>query len=140
MRNDRGFTILEILVTAMIFSVFIIAIGTTYPTTSLVGKSGRHVASATRLAEEKMEEISARGFAYVTPAAFAGSESFTQGGATFTRTVTVTPCAADSNPPCKGNANLIRVAVRVQWSDASSPTVRNISLTTIIHRFFYQFS
>lgn len=140
LRSEHAFTLLEILMAAMLFTVLVVAIGAAYPVASLVGEVGRHVSNATRLAEEKLEEINAMGFSHVTPAAFSAPELFPQGGVTFTRTVTVTPCSTDPDPPCKGNPNLTRVRVRVDWVDPSTQVSKNTTVTTMIHRFFYRFS
>ncbi len=139
---ERGFTLIEVTIALFLFIALAFIMGSYYPKASLSGGLGRNLTYATHLTQSRMEEIKSTTFSFVTPANFSGSQTFTQYGITFTRTVTVTQCLTSTLPPCPSpintttSPNLTIVAVSLSWTEPSTSVAKTTTLSTVIHGFF----
>jgi prepilin-type N-terminal cleavage/methylation domain-containing protein len=140
--GEAGFTLVELLVAALLLSLVALATATYYPVASSNSAFGRNLTYATLLAQEQMEEIKTKTFSFVTPTNFATSTTFSQWGVGFTRSVTVTRCAASTAVPCPNpitstqSPNLTIVAVTVAWQEPSSHLPKAVTLTTVVENYF----
>jgi type IV pilus assembly protein PilV len=114
MRNEKGFTLLEVMIGLLILAVGLLAVAGLTTMIIKTNAYGNHLTEASTIAQAKMEE-----FRTTHPAAGNGSDTV-EGvtGARFTRKWAVTP---------KGEMKIITVTV--EWADI---TRHSIELSTII--------
>jgi type II secretion system protein I len=119
--SEDGFTLIEILITLVIFSVGIMALAGLQVTAIKANAFSKRMTAAIAVAEAKLEQIKD------TPYANVQSESPTQvvaAGMNFTRQVTVT---ANSPVP-----NTKTVQVMVTWTEGSQ--LHTVPISTIINQ------
>ena len=112
-RPASGFSLIEVLVAVLLFSLLALSIGASITNLLRVDTSSERLNRATVLAQNKLEELSA-GFG-----ARSGSDTPQPG---FSRTWSTTP----NQPP----GSTARAEVRVSWQD---PHDRTISLATLLN-------
>jgi len=121
--NQSGFTLIEIMIALAVFSIAILAIVGLQTTVIKSNKGSRNITSATFLAEARMEQLRAGGYASLAN----GSDPSplnSQGGTTggiFTRTWTI----------ANYGTNMRRITVTVTWNDQVAQN-RSISLVTVL--------
>ena len=117
-RNNKGFTLIEVLVAMVILSVGLL--GTAALITGIINsnKLSNRITTATTLAQDKMEEIKRDGY---SNAANEARVSLTSPYDQYEREVTV----IDPSPA----ANMKTVTVKVYWESSKS-----VSLVTILSR------
>jgi type IV pilus assembly protein PilV len=124
MGDDRGFTLLEVLVTLVILSVGLL--GTLGLTTGVIRGNffSKNLTSATAVAQTQLEAAQREGYANVTATKFPATvEVVSMGGVNFNRTTTIS-----NDTPA---ANMKTVSVTVNWYEANN-TQRSITLQTIL--------
>ncbi len=115
--KSKGFTLLEILVAIVIFSVSLLALAGVMSTTSRNTSLGNHITEASTFAQDRLEQLR------VTPWGTVGSGNDTVTGSTgitYTRTWTV--------PPAAGKLKTIRMTV--SWNDGINHSFDFISAIT----------
>ncbi|MBI4278762.1 MAG: prepilin-type N-terminal cleavage/methylation domain-containing protein [Armatimonadetes bacterium] len=130
MKHDqRGLTMVEILVAAAVFGVVVVAIASYYPAASKGALIGRSTTFAVLAAQQRMEEVFSKAYASVTSANFP-NDTVSDGVNTYARTVTITDCSGDATSPCESSARLKKVVVGVSWTDAA--VSKSINYSTLI--------
>ena len=129
--NQDGFTLIEIFIAIVLLTVGLL--GTAALTTGVVrgNVSSRNMTTATAIAQSCLEENRRVGYASAGSVPVGGSNNcvtgnatLTQGGVSFTRTLTVTPTPANTT-------NIRTLAVTVQWSEGAVGS-KSITLKTIM--------
>ncbi len=148
MSNERGFSLIEIVVATVVFAVVVVVIGSYFPTAALSGRIGRNVTIAASLAQQKVEQVRAQGFSYVAAGNADGTESIDQGGVTFTRTTTtcVPPSSSSGScgslpAECAGGAGvsdskLAKVCVQVTWTDQGFTAARTVTDVIFLQGYY----
>jgi type IV pilus assembly protein PilV len=110
-QSNRGFTVIEVLVAASIFSIAIVGVAISTKSVIQTNQKNYFTSVATSLAQDKLEELKA------TPSTIAsgGPISDVIDGQTFTRTWTVT-----SNSPISG---VKKIDVTVTWTNYGNQTI-----------------
>jgi type IV pilus assembly protein PilV len=130
-RKQDGFTLIEVFIAIVLLTVGLL--GTAALTTGVVrGNVGsRNMTTATAIAQSCLEENRRVGYSSAGSVPVGGSNScvtgnvpLTQGGVSFTRTLTVTPTPADTT-------NIRTLTVTVQWSEGAVGS-KSITLKTIL--------
>lgn len=125
-RNERGLTLIEVVVATAIFAVVVFALTGFYLTASSRGAEGRGETQGVFLAQQRMEAL--RSKAYSSLSGFAGTDvvdelgSVTAGGK-FTRTTVITT-------PYLGTTRLTKIDVTVSWTEFDQPGT--ITLTSLM--------
>ena len=122
--ETRGFTLIEVLVTALILTAGLL--GTLGLTMGVIRGSffSKNITSATAIAESQLEAVQNRGYVNATTTNFpAAPATVSTGNVNFTRTTTIT-----NNSP---SSNMKTISVTVTWNEASN-AARSVSLQTIL--------
>lgn len=129
--GERGFTLIELMTALFLLTIGLL--GTAALTGGVVkgNLAARNVSTATAIAQSCFQENRRVGYTYagtaptgVTNSCLTGSATVTQGGVSFTRTLSVTPTPADTT-------NIRTLAVTVQWNEGTAGS-KSVSLSTII--------
>ena len=129
--KQDGFTLIEIFIAIVLLTIGLL--GTAALTTGVVrgNIASKNVTTATAIAQTCLEENRRVGYANAgtVPAGgsnncVTGNATLTQGGVSFTRTLTVTPTPADTT-------NIRTLTVTVQWSEGAVGS-KSITLKTIL--------
>jgi type IV pilus assembly protein PilV len=123
-RETRGFTLIEVLVTALLLTVGLL--GTLGLTTGVIRGNffSKNITSATAIAESQLEAVQNRGYVNATTANFpAAAVTVTMGNVNFARTTTIT-----NNSPIN---NMKTISVRVDWNESNN-AARSVTLQTIL--------
>ena len=120
--SQRGFTLLEVLVTIVILTIGLL--GTAGLTTGVIRGNhySKNLTSATAAAQTQLEAVKSGGYAYAIAANFP-NDTVQMGGMSFTRTTTIT-----AGSPA---ANMKTIAVVASWTE-SNGTARSLTLSTIL--------
>ena len=134
-RDERGMTLVELLVAVFIITVGLVAIGSGFQLATMGVALGQQQTTATLLAEQQLESIkafavstnAAQGFANVTTANFAAAEGYGSIASypTYRRDTTIT------NP----SATTKRVTVSVFWQAvavAATNPERNVTVSVLL--------
>ena len=130
-QDENGFTLIELFTAIVLLTIGLL--GTAALTGGVVkgNIAGRNISTATALAQSCFQENRRVGYTNagtaptgVSNSCLAGSATVTQGGVSFTRTLTVTPSSPDST-------NIRTLAVTVQWNEGTAGT-KSLSMSTII--------
>jgi type IV pilus assembly protein PilV len=122
--ETRGFTLIEVLVTALILTFGLL--GTLGLTMGVIRGNffSKNITSATAIAETQLEAVQNRGYVNATTTNFpAAPATVSTGNVNFTRTTTIT----DNSP----SSNMKTISVTVTWTEASN-AARSVSLRTIL--------
>jgi type IV pilus assembly protein PilV len=122
--KTRGFTLIEVLVTALLLTVGLL--GTLGLTTGVIRGNffSKNITSATAIAESQLEAVQNRGYVNATTANFpAAAVAVTMGNVNFARTTTI----INDSP----SANMKTISVTVTWTEANN-AARSVSLQTIL--------
>ncbi len=128
-RDERGLTLIEVVVATAIFAVVVFALAGFYLTASSRGAEGRGETQGVFLAQQRMEVL--RSKAYSSLSGFAGTDvvdelgTVTVGGK-FTRTTVITA-------PYLGTTRLTKIDVTVSWTEFDQPGT--ITLTSLVVDF-----
>jgi type IV pilus assembly protein PilV len=120
----RGFTLIEVLVTALLLTVGLL--GTLGLTTGVIRGNffSKNITSATAIAESQLEAVQNRGYVNATTTIFPASPvTVSMGNVNFTRTTTIT----NDSP----TANMKTISVTVTWAESNN-AARSVSLQTIL--------
>ena len=112
-KNQRGFTLTELLISLFILSVVLLALSTMVYSVMRATAQSKGMATATTLAQDRMESLKNTSFSSLA----SGSDSTSLGNITYNRTSTVITV---------GNIKTITVAV--SWTDRLP---HNVSITTV---------
>ena len=126
-KNNDGFTLIEIMVAATIFSFAVLGLGIGTVSVIQTNQYSHLYTSATNLAQAKLEELRA-----MTSAAFSGlscpsfattgcNDSPVASGTTFSRSWQITP-----NAPVTG---VNQIDVKIDWTDYAS---RSVTITASV--------
>jgi type IV pilus modification protein PilV len=122
--SERGFTLLEVLVTIVILTIGLL--GTAGLTTGVIRGNAysKNITSATAIAQAQLDAAKSYGYTNVTTTNFPSSATtVNMSGNSFTRTTTIT-----NDSPA---SNMKTIAVQVAWNE-SGGTSRTITLSTIM--------
>lgn len=119
LKQQRGFTLLEILVAMIVLSVGLLGIAGLTVSVIQGNAYSKNVTTATVIAETRIEDMRRAGYANATPTNFsAGPDPVSMGGVSFLRTTAIT-----NNSPA---SNMKAIAVTVSWE------TRSVTLNTIL--------
>lgn len=119
-----GFTLVEVLVTALILTVGLL--GTLGLATGIIRGNffSKNLTSATAIAQGQLEAVQNRGYVNATTTNFpAAAATVSMGGVNFSRTTTIT----DDSP----STNMKTISVTVTWNETNN-AARSVSLQTIL--------
>jgi type IV pilus assembly protein PilV len=122
--ETRGFTLIEVLVTALILTIGLL--GTLGLATGIIRGNffSKNITSATAIAQTQLEEVQNKGYVNATTTNFpAAAATVSMGNVTFSRTTTIT----NDSP----NTNMKTVSVAVTWNETNN-AARSVSLQTIL--------
>lgn len=126
LRNERGITLIEVLIAVVVLSVGVLAVGQLFPAGSRSQVTARMTTTASYLAQERLEQLNCLPFTAADLSAGRHPTSGTdpvgdsgQYGLFYEVTAMASPLA-----------NLKRVTVTVQWAGGS----RSVSTTTYVRR------
>ncbi len=115
LKQQRGLTLLEILIAMLLLSVGLLGIAGLTVSIIQGNAYSKNVSTATVIAEARLEDMRRAGYANANT--MAGSDSVSMGGVVFSRTTSVT----NGSP----GPNMKTVAVAVSWG-AHSVTLNSI--------------
>jgi type IV pilus assembly protein PilV len=118
-RNEDGFTLVELMITLVILSIGLVALAGLQISAIKGNTFSKRMTAAVSIANQKLEQLKDTAYANIVSES---STQVTQSNMTFYRQVTVT-----NNTPL---ANTKTVNVTVTWSDGSNP--HSVPITTII--------
>lgn len=118
-KNQNGFTLIEVLMAAVIISFGMLAMGTFLGNYMNKNTHNERVTMATTYAQEKVEELRTKALADDLTSGDGATETLSGSGGTYTRTSVVDDA---SNPHT--------ITVTVTWTDTGSGQV---SLTTLVN-------
>ena len=121
---EKGFTLLEVLVTLVILSMGLL--GTLGLTTGVIRGNyfSKNITSATAIAQTQLEAVQREGYTNATTTKFpTAAQTVSMGGVNFSRVTAI----ANNSPA----ANMKTVSVTVSWYEANN-TQRSITLQTIL--------
>jgi type IV pilus assembly protein PilV len=122
--ETRGFTLIEVLVTALILTIGLL--GTLGLATGIIRGNffSKNITSATAIAQTQLEAVQNRGYVNATTTNFpAEAATVSMGSVSFSRTTTIT-----NNSP---SSNMKTVSVTVTWNETNN-AARSVSLQTIL--------
>ncbi len=111
--NQRAFTLIELLIALFILSVVLLALSTMVYSVMRATAQSKGMATATTLAQDRMESLKNTSFTSLT----SGSDSTSLGNITYNRTWTVSTVG-----------NIRTITVTVSWTDHRP---HNVSFTTL---------
>lgn len=117
--NNKGFSLLEVLIGLVILAIGLLAIAGMQITAIKGNYFSKSVTEATVLAQDKLEELKNLPYDHASNAPGSSSEPKYVSGTTFTRQVVVAEDAGNS---------IKTITVTVSWTDGGN---RSISLSTI---------
>ena len=120
----RGFTLIEVLVTALLLTIGLL--GTLGLATGIIRGNffSKNVTSATAIAQSQLEAVQNRGYVNATTTNFpSAAATVSMGSVSFSRTTTIT----DNSP----SSNMKTVSVTVSWNETNN-AARSVSLQTIL--------
>ena len=124
LRKTRGFTLIEVLVAALILTTGLL--GTLGLATGVIRGNffSKNLTSATAIAQTQLEAVQNRGYVNATTANFpAAAVTVTMGNVNFARTTTIT----NDSP----SVNTKTISVTVSWAESNN-AARSVSLQTIL--------
>jgi type IV pilus assembly protein PilV len=122
--KTRGFTLIEVLVTALILTTGLL--GTLGLATGIIRGNffSKNLTSATAIAQSQLEAVQNRGYVNATTTIFpAAAVTVSMGNVNFTRTTTI----SNDSP----SANMKTITVTVNWAESNN-AARSVSLQTIL--------
>lgn len=127
MKRSEGFTLIEVMISMMVFAIAIAALAGFYIGTARLGESGRNLTQAmndVRVVAEAMRDLSTGGLAVVTATDWTAWAQANGLRSLQNETVTVTY----GNPA----ADPLQVSVQVAWQEGARP--RSASMDTLVTR------
>lgn len=122
-KNQAGFTLLEVLIAMVILSVGLLALARFQLTVIKGNTDSREITTAVVLAETKIEELMSGGFAALAAGEDTDIDTTGTAGGIFTRAWAV----ADYS----GSTNMKQITVTVTWTDQEGIS-HNVALNTVL--------
>lgn len=119
LRNERGFTVAEVLVAAVIVSLAFVALATIVPIASYAVQEGYQLSNATFLADQKLEQI--KNLPWQSPAASPAYDCLGL-SATSTAAPTVPAASSTSSGTCTLGATTVNAGGALTWEADESTT------------------
>lgn len=119
LRNEEGFTLMEVLVATTIAAVGFLGLAATHVTSLRATAVGRNVSIATTVAAEAIETMRRLPYAEI---ASADAATVTRGELAFTRSAVVAAVGTSSK----------KVTMRVDWTDQFGTHAPGVQLITVI--------
>jgi len=121
LRNNRGFTMLEILIATVILTIGLLGVAGLTIGTIKGNLFSKNVTTATVISQKRLEDIQRDGYVGATEGNFpAGPDAITMGGVTFSMETTINPGVPDTN--------MKEIEVKTSWSNGT----RSVVLSTIL--------
>jgi len=119
-KNEKGFTLLEILIAVVLLSVGMLAMGSFLGSFVNRNAANERMTTGTAMAEEKVEALRSQALSTDLTAADGSTETLTASGGNYTRTWVIN----DTNNPHT-------ITVTVAWVDGETP--RQVVLATLVN-------
>lgn len=132
-KNVRGFTLIELILTTMIISIGLFGVLVIFGSSISGVISGDANIVATYLAQEKMEQLISDkvnyGYAYMNNSNYTTTEDISYGGYTFTRSFNMYQVQPGNLTTAQSNSGYTRINLTISWGGGST---EHLDISTLV--------